>query len=328
MCRSGAKYPGIRPPHSSRVYFLSIILHCPLCIHILNAVSSLSLLCTHVILWSLLCQICLLIGQHRRIKEFRKLFSLITLWLSRSWKKGLIKKNPKLPFWISKAKIPFSTFYCACSVARPCLTVLQPNGLLCPWDFSGKNTGVGCHFLVQRIFPKWKWKWSPSVVSDSLWPRELAGSSIHPWDFPGKSTEVGCHFLLQGIFPAQELNLGLLNCRQTLLPSEPPGIKPASPALAGRFFTAESPRKPLPIVMILLIPKHWLFSIPHPRKNRWLLLIKEKAMFLEIDNSMIYFPHCLKCSRILFLCYQAQLHGFVTCTVTWDPTLWRTSCFA
>ena len=22
----------------------------------------------------------------------------------------------------------------------------------CPWDFPGKNTGVGCHFLVQGIF--------------------------------------------------------------------------------------------------------------------------------------------------------------------------------
>ena len=22
-----------------------------------------------------------------------------------------------------------------------------------PWDFSGKNTGVGCHFLFQSIFP-------------------------------------------------------------------------------------------------------------------------------------------------------------------------------
>ena len=21
-----------------------------------------------------------------------------------------------------------------------------------PWDFLGKNTGVGCHFLLQRIF--------------------------------------------------------------------------------------------------------------------------------------------------------------------------------
>ena len=23
---------------------------------------------------------------------------------------------------------------------------------LCPWDFPGKNTGVGCHFLLQRVF--------------------------------------------------------------------------------------------------------------------------------------------------------------------------------
>ena len=30
---------------------------------------------------------------------------------------------------------------------------LQPTGLLCPWDFPGKNTGVGCHFLLQGIFP-------------------------------------------------------------------------------------------------------------------------------------------------------------------------------
>ena len=26
---------------------------------------------------------------------------------------------------------------------------LQPTRLLCPWDFPGKNTGVGCHFLLQ-----------------------------------------------------------------------------------------------------------------------------------------------------------------------------------
>ena len=24
---------------------------------------------------------------------------------------------------------------------------------ICPWDFPGKNTGVGCHFLLQGIFP-------------------------------------------------------------------------------------------------------------------------------------------------------------------------------
>ena len=30
---------------------------------------------------------------------------------------------------------------------------LQPARLLCPWDFPGKNTGVGYHFLLQAIFP-------------------------------------------------------------------------------------------------------------------------------------------------------------------------------
>ena len=25
--------------------------------------------------------------------------------------------------------------------------------LLCPWDYPGKNTRVGCHFLLQGIFP-------------------------------------------------------------------------------------------------------------------------------------------------------------------------------
>ena len=30
---------------------------------------------------------------------------------------------------------------------------LQTARLLHPWDFPGKNTGVGCHFLLQGIFP-------------------------------------------------------------------------------------------------------------------------------------------------------------------------------
>ena len=30
---------------------------------------------------------------------------------------------------------------------------VQPTRLLCPWEFLGKNTGVGCHFLLQGIFP-------------------------------------------------------------------------------------------------------------------------------------------------------------------------------
>ena len=29
---------------------------------------------------------------------------------------------------------------------------LQPAGLLCRWDFPGKDTGKGCHFLLQELF--------------------------------------------------------------------------------------------------------------------------------------------------------------------------------
>ena len=42
----------------------------------------------------------------------------------------------------------------ACSVMSNSLQShgLQPTRLLCPQDFPGKNTGVGCHFLLQDIF--------------------------------------------------------------------------------------------------------------------------------------------------------------------------------
>ena len=42
-----------------------------------------------------------------------------------------------------------------------------------------------------------KWKWSRSVMSNSLWPHGLQPTRLLcPWDFPGKSTGVGCHHLL------------------------------------------------------------------------------------------------------------------------------------
>ena len=42
-----------------------------------------------------------------------------------------------------------------------------------------------------------KWKWSRSVVSDSVRPHGLQPTRLLcPWYFPGKSTGVGCHRLL------------------------------------------------------------------------------------------------------------------------------------
>ena len=48
---------------------------------------------------------------------------------------------------------------CYYSVAKLYLTLSNPldysppGFFLCPWNFSGKNTRVGCHFLLLRIFP-------------------------------------------------------------------------------------------------------------------------------------------------------------------------------
>ena len=63
-----------------------------------------------------------------------------------------------LPKFISLES--FSKCICVCIlfVAQPCLTLLQPHGvqptgLLCPLNLPGKNTRVGCHFLLQGIFP-------------------------------------------------------------------------------------------------------------------------------------------------------------------------------
>ena len=72
----------------------------------------------------------------------------------------------------------------------------QPTRLPRPWDSPGKNTGVGCHFLLQCMKVK-----SESEVTQSCptlqHPHGLQLTRLlHPWDFPGKSTGVGCHCLL------------------------------------------------------------------------------------------------------------------------------------
>ena len=70
----------------------------------------------------------------------------------------------------------------------------QPTRLPRPWDSPGKNTAVGCHFLLQCI--KWKVKVKSLsrvrlLATHGLQPTRL----LLPWDFPGKSTGVGCHCL-------------------------------------------------------------------------------------------------------------------------------------
>ena len=94
-----------------------------------------------------------------------------------------------------------------------------------PWDSPGKNTGLGCHFLLRRMKVK-----SESEVARSCptlpnpMDCSLPGSSIH------------------GIFQARVLE-------RVAIPSPGdlpnPGIDPRSPALqADSFLPTESPEKP------------------------------------------------------------------------------------
>ena len=65
-------------------------------------------------------------------------------------------KNTGVSFRNTQVRI-LTLSLCYCLVTKACLTLLRPHGLLptrllCPRDFSGKNAGVGCHFLPQGIF--------------------------------------------------------------------------------------------------------------------------------------------------------------------------------
>ena len=69
----------------------------------------------------------------------------------------------------------------------------QPTRLPCPWDSSGKNSGVGCHFLLQCVKVKVK---SLSRVWLLATPWTAPYQAPLSMGFPGKSTGVGCHCLL------------------------------------------------------------------------------------------------------------------------------------
>ena len=64
---------------------------------------------------------------------------------------------------------------------RLCVTPqMAPNRLLCPWDSPGKNTSVGCHFLLQCMKVKSESEVAQSclTLSDPL-DCSLPCSSIH-----------------------------------------------------------------------------------------------------------------------------------------------------
>ena len=90
---------------------------------------------------------------------------------------------------------------------QSCPTLRDPVVCSLPaWDSPGKKTRVGCHVLLQGIFP-----------TQGLNPGLLQADSL-PSEPPGKlkNTGMGSLSLLQGIFLTQESNQGLLHCKQIL----------------------------------------------------------------------------------------------------------------
>ena len=98
-------------------------------------------------------------------------------------------------------------------VAQSCLTLCDPMDCTPPGSSvhgasPGKNTGVGCHALLQGNLPNPGTEpTSPALLVDSL-PSEPPGKP--------KNTGVGSLSVLQGIFPSLESNQGLLHCRWIL----------------------------------------------------------------------------------------------------------------
>ena len=103
--------------------------------------------------------------------------------------------------------------------AQSCLTF--PNPMNCSWpgssvhgDSPGKNTGGRCQAFLQGIFPSQGL--NPGLPLNPV-PPTLQADSLSS-ESPGKPhyTAVGSLSLLQGIFQTQELNQGVLHCKQIL----------------------------------------------------------------------------------------------------------------
>ena len=113
--------------------------------------------------------------------QWHKVFHQCVLKSSICWP-HLTNVRIYLIFWLKRI---FPVFSPLCllllvSVSRSVVPdSLRPHGLqhtrfLCPWDFPGRDIGVGCHFLLQGIFPT---QGSSPGQAGSL-PTELQGKPL------------------------------------------------------------------------------------------------------------------------------------------------------
>ena len=117
------------------------------------------------------------------------------------------------PFVMKNSPIP--ELGSAWSTAQLGLTFCHPKdgsppGSSVHGDSPGKNTGVGCHALLQGIFS------TQGLNPDFLHCRQILYWLSHQGSIHSMNAGVSSPSLLQGIFLTQEFNPGLLQCRQIL----------------------------------------------------------------------------------------------------------------
>ena len=102
---------------------------------------------------------------------------------------------------------------------------LQPARPLCPWDSPGKNTGVGCHALLQGIFP------TQGSNPGLLHCRRILYRLSH------QGSQENFNFVLGTFFRPSRQNREMLNCSKPAFGKqevqcilEPEGISTFSPS--------------------------------------------------------------------------------------------------
>ena len=131
----------------------------------------------------------------------------IFLFIAEKWWHSL---KIVLPLRVTIAYSKYCTMLSSSAVSNSSWPIdCNPPGSSVHGDSLGKNTGVGCHALLQGI--------CPIQGSNPGLPPALQAESL-PSEPPGKPKNIGMGSLslLQGIFPTQELNQGLLHCRWIL----------------------------------------------------------------------------------------------------------------
>ena len=73
---------------------------------------------------------------------------LPTCYLPVTIRRALLLEGMRpLAVWVRSCVLSCSLVFDSLWPHRP-----QPTRFFCPWDFPGKNTRVGCHFLLQGLF--------------------------------------------------------------------------------------------------------------------------------------------------------------------------------